>query len=58
MCNRFPQDETALDIDKQFFWGSALLIAPILEEVSLLYCYFAKKTSKQIFMLFNRAACL
>ena len=31
---RFPNDSTALSIDKQFLWGSSLLISPILYEVS------------------------
>jgi len=43
MCYRFPRDKTALDIDRQFLWGSALLIAPILEEVIIyMRCHFLK----------------
>ena len=29
----FPNDTAALDIDKQFMWGSALLITPVLTPV-------------------------
>ena len=30
----FPTDMTARTIDKQFLWGSALLITPVLTDVS------------------------
>ena len=31
---RFSDDELSHDIERQFLWGAALLITPILEEVS------------------------
>ena len=32
----FPQDKIARTVSKQFMWGSALLITPVLEEVSII----------------------
>lgn len=32
LWNEFPQDESTHGIDRQFMWGSSLLISPILEE--------------------------
>ena len=29
---RFPNDPATYDIDKQFLWGPALLISPVLKE--------------------------
>ena len=31
-CHRFPTDRECLDIDKQFLWGSGLMISPVLDE--------------------------
>lgn len=33
LSNRFPSDETTWRIDRQFLWGSSLLISPALEKV-------------------------
>ncbi|KAK2188014.1 hypothetical protein NP493_147g04047 [Ridgeia piscesae] len=32
LFHEYPQDARALDIDRQFLWGSALLISPVLDE--------------------------
>lgn len=36
---RFTVDSATWTIDKQFLWGSALLISPALEEVSDFFCH-------------------
>jgi len=33
--HEFPRDSRAIGIDRQFFWGSGLLISPVLEENQL-----------------------
>ena len=33
---RFPTDNKTWTIDRQFLWGSALMIVPILEQVSIM----------------------
>jgi len=33
IVNRFTDDEQTYDIDTQFFWGNALMINPVLNEV-------------------------
>ena len=41
--HRFPTDPRTLDIDRQFMWGSALLISPVLDENKrTVYAYFPK----------------
>lgn len=40
LLNRFIQDSETHNIDKQFMWGSALLINPVLEQVNRVLCLF------------------
>lgn len=41
LVNEFPTDSTAREIDRQFLWGSSLLISPVLEEkVTFVNAYF------------------
>ena len=35
----YPDDKKTYSIDKQFMWGSELLISPVLEQVCTLYCF-------------------
>ena len=35
---RFPDDEQTYSVDTQFLWGSALMIVPVLREVSAAVC--------------------
>lgn len=40
---RFPTDPRTADIDRQFMWGSSLLISPVLEpNTRSVYAYFPK----------------
>jgi len=32
LWHEYPMDSTALSIDRQFLWGSGLLISPVLDE--------------------------
>ena len=34
ILSRYPKDARALETDRQFMWGPALLISPVLTEVS------------------------
>ena len=34
LTNSFTSDSEALSVDKQFTWGSGLLISPVIEKVS------------------------
>ncbi|KAH9504147.1 hypothetical protein Btru_065110, partial [Bulinus truncatus] len=38
--HEFPSDEIALSIDKQFLWGSCLLISPILDQGQTVLKYY------------------
>ncbi|GFS21445.1 lysosomal alpha-glucosidase protein [Elysia marginata] len=41
--HEFPTDQTALSIDRQFLWGSCLLISPILEQGQAELAYYLPK---------------
>ncbi|CAF1057718.1 unnamed protein product [Brachionus calyciflorus] len=43
VMHEFPSDPRAMDIDRQFMWGSSLLISPVLDKnVRSVYAYFPK----------------
>ncbi|GFS21400.1 lysosomal alpha-glucosidase protein [Elysia marginata] len=41
--HEFPTDQTALSVDRQFLWGSCLLISPILEQGQTELAYYLPK---------------
>uniref|UniRef100_A0A2C9KG08 P-type domain-containing protein n=1 Tax=Biomphalaria glabrata TaxID=6526 RepID=A0A2C9KG08_BIOGL len=43
MHHEYPTDQMALSIDKQFMWGSCLLISPILNEGQTILEYYLPK---------------
>lgn len=40
LIDRFSDDKTTWDIDRQFLWGPSLLISPVLDKVKKTECYF------------------
>lgn len=48
---RFPSNKKTYQLDRQFMWGSSLLIAPVLMEVFYIYTYIINIYHNYAFMM-------